>query len=100
MSCSDGIVIPKEHDIHYSEKVVRLPHSYQANDDRKAIADARMTRIAARLPETGIVFGCFNNNYKIVPAVFDCWTRILGRVEGSVLLLVGDNEDAASNIKG
>jgi predicted O-linked N-acetylglucosamine transferase (SPINDLY family) len=96
---ADNIVIPKEHEPHYSEKVVRLPHSYQANDNLKAISDVHMTRRAAGLPETGIVFCCFNNNYKIVPRVFDCWMRILKRVEGSVLWLLGDNEDAVSNIR-
>ncbi|HET7806356.1 MAG TPA: hypothetical protein VFL53_19125, partial [Pseudolabrys sp.] len=41
---------------------------------------------------------CFNNNYKIVPNVFDCWARILKRVDGSVLWLLKSNAVAASNL--
>ena len=37
-------------------------------------ADARRT---SGLPEEGFVFCCFNNNYKITPAVFDVWMRLL-----------------------
>jgi predicted O-linked N-acetylglucosamine transferase (SPINDLY family) len=45
------------------------------------------------------VFCCFNNTYKIAPDVFDCWMRILGQVEGSVLWLFQGNPDAAGNLK-
>src|SRR5258706_514493 len=60
---ADGIVIPKEHQSYYSEKVVRLPGSYQCNDSKRAIAQTASTRAEADLPEDGFVFCCFNNNY-------------------------------------
>jgi predicted O-linked N-acetylglucosamine transferase (SPINDLY family) len=44
------------------------------------------------------VFCCFNNNYKIVPSVFDCWMRILRRVEGSVLWLLENNKATTGNL--
>jgi tetratricopeptide (TPR) repeat protein len=40
---------------------------------------------AAGLPEQGFVFCSFNNNYKITPAVFDGWVRILQATPGSLL---------------
>ena len=43
------------------------------------------------MPRTGFVFCCFNNNYKITPATFDGWMRILKQVDGSVLWLLEDN---------
>jgi predicted O-linked N-acetylglucosamine transferase (SPINDLY family) len=56
-------------------------------------------RIEAGLPEHGFVFCSFNSVYKIMPAVFDSWMRILGRVPGSVLWLMGENEGAIANLR-
>ena len=62
---ADSVVIPDNQREHYSEKVIYLPGSYQANDHDKAIASVEMTREDAGLPTSGFVFCCFNNNYKI-----------------------------------
>ncbi len=96
---ADACVIPHGEDRHYVERIVRLPDSYQANDSRRAIAGETPSRAQAVLPESGFVFCCFNNNYKITPAVFDVWMRLLRAVEGSVLWLFADNADATSNLK-
>ena len=45
------------------------------------------------------MFCCFNNNWKITPAVFDVWMRLLQAVEGSVLWLLRDNESAETNLR-
>lgn len=95
----DGILIPEASRRHYAEKVAILPHSYQANDPKRSIADTSFSRSALGLPETGIVFCCFNNSFKILPATFDSWMRILTRVEGSVLWLFEDNSGAADNLR-
>ena len=79
---------------HYAEKVVVLPGSYQANDDTKAIGDAPSTREDMGLPPQGMVFACFNNNYKITPDVFEVWMRLLRRVPGSVLWLLRGSDAA------
>jgi len=76
-----------------------MPNSYQVNDDKRAVYDIEVDRPEAGLPATGFVFCCFNNNYKIEPGVFDCWMRILARLEGSVLWLLEDNTSAAENLK-
>lgn len=96
---ADATVIPGPERAWYDEKVVWLPHSYQVNDPTRAIADATPTREAVGLPAEGFVFCCFNNNYKIVPAVFDVWMRIVQRVPGSVLWLLEDNALAAANLR-
>ncbi len=74
---ADRHVIPEGHREFYKEKVVYLPNCYQANDSKKRIGDRNFTRSEFGLPEQGFVFCCFNNNYKILPHVFDCWMRIL-----------------------
>src|SRR5262249_47237130 len=64
---ADPTIIPEDHFAYYSEQVVWLPDSYQANDGKRAIADHRPTRAQCALPETAFVFCCFNNTYKITP---------------------------------
>lgn len=95
---ADTTIIPEADQRHYAEKIVYLP-SYQANDTKRRIADKTFTRAELGLPQTGFVFCCFNNNYKITPNTFDGWMRILKRVEGSVLWLIEDNAKAASNLR-
>jgi predicted O-linked N-acetylglucosamine transferase (SPINDLY family) len=95
---ADRYVIPENHRIFYTEKVVYLPHCYQANDNKKEISDHAHTRAEARLPEEAVVFCCFNNVYKITPERFDIWMRILRQVEGSVLWLL-DIETAIGNLR-
>jgi len=96
---ADQCVIPPGHEAFYAEKVVYLPDCYQANDEKKAIAARTPGRADYGLPRQGFVFCCFNNTYKITPDVFDCWMRILGRVEGSVLWLIDDNAAAVLNLR-
>jgi len=84
---ADEIVIPPDERAHYTENIVYLPECYQANDDQQAFADWPATRVDAGLPETGIVFSCFNETYKIDRVIFDVWMRILARVPDAVLWL-------------
>jgi predicted O-linked N-acetylglucosamine transferase (SPINDLY family) len=51
------------------------------------------------LPEQGFVFCAFNNTYKITPDMFDLWMRLLCKVEGSVLMLLGPNEAVRKNLQ-
>ena len=96
---ADQTVIPLTHQSYYTEKIVCLPNSYQANDRKRGVADRIFTRTEAGLPQDSFVFCCFNNNYKIKPDVFDSWMRILRQLDGSVLWLFEDNASAATNLK-
>jgi protein O-GlcNAc transferase len=96
---ADETVIPPGQEQYYCEKVVRLPDSYQSNDDKRAIAERMLSRAEVGLPRSGFVFCCFNNSYKITPAVFDVWLRLLKAVPGSVLWLLDDNPVATANLK-
>jgi predicted O-linked N-acetylglucosamine transferase (SPINDLY family) len=95
----DRFVIPPEHHEYFSEKVVCLPDSYQANDDQRRIAATTTTRDSAGLPSQGFVFCCFNNNFKLTPDLFDIWMRLLQQVDGSVLWLLEGNPAAARNLR-
>jgi protein O-GlcNAc transferase len=96
---ADDFVIPREKQNCYSERAVYLPDSFQANDDRRRINEKIPTRLEAGLPEFGFVFCSFNNSYKISPAIFDVWTRLLKAVAGSVLWLVADNVTVENNLR-
>jgi len=96
---ADGRLIPPELEAAYGEKVVRLPDSYQVNDRQRRIADRTPSRAEMGLPERGFVFCSFNNSYKIRPAVFDVWMRLMRQVEGSVLWLLQDNPAAVANLR-
>jgi predicted O-linked N-acetylglucosamine transferase (SPINDLY family) len=94
---ADETLIPKNNQKYYSEKIAFLPN-YQINDSRQTLPETVFTRQDLGLPETGFVFCCFNNTYKITPTSFDGWGRILEQVDGSVLLIYADNELAKINL--
>jgi predicted O-linked N-acetylglucosamine transferase (SPINDLY family) len=96
---ADKTLIPLDTQSSYTEKVVYLPNSYQVNDRKRAISEKQFTRQELGLPEDSFVFCCFNNNFKILPATFTSWMRILKSVEGSVLWLFQDNPWAVENLK-
>jgi protein O-GlcNAc transferase len=96
---ADRFVIPEADQSAYTEQVVYLPDTYWATDNRLAIGERVPSRAEVGLPETGFVFCCFNQNYKIAPPMFDVWMRLLQEVDGSVLWLVEDNADASRNLR-
>ena len=94
---ADAVVIPEHGKHHYSEKVVYLPDTYLASDDKRPIAPVP-SRAEAGLPEYGFVFCSFNQTYKFTPEMFAVWMRLLGAAEGSVLWLPEGNEAARRNL--
>jgi len=94
---ADQIMIPEKDQIYYAEKIVYLP-SFQVNDSTQSPPSTFLTRQDVGLPETGFVFCCFNNNFKITPTTFDSWGRILEKAKDSVLLIYTDNESAQINL--
>ncbi len=96
---ADHTVIPPAIRDTYSESVAYLPHSYQVNDAKRKVAVTSYSRANLGLPADGFVFCCFNNAYKLNPEMFDCWVRILERVDGSVLWLLSNSPAAAANLR-
>ena len=96
---ADRTLVPEGSEHHYCEKIIFLPDSYQVNDSKRGIADRAFSREELGLPQSGVVFCCFNNSFKITPGTFDVWMRILRRVAGSVLWLFEPNSSAAENLR-
>ncbi|MVO18649.1 tetratricopeptide repeat protein [Parasedimentitalea huanghaiensis] len=95
----DHTVCPPGSERHYSEHLMRMPHSYQINDDQRQISDRQFTREACGLPKDAFVFCSFNNSYKITPREFDIWMRLLAQVDDSVLWLLRSNEWSQANLQ-
>ena len=95
---ADRFIIPPEYRQYYTEKVMWLPDCYQPNDRTRPQPEAP-TRTACNLPEKGFIFCCFNQTYKIIPAVFDVWCELLKKLSGSYLWLWVDEPVAETNLK-
>ncbi len=96
----DPVVTPFDDAPDFSETLVQLPWSYQSNDRSRIMAPAPM-RAELGLAEDAVVFCCFNNSYKVNPAVLDAWASILAAVPKGVLWLMvrSDRDPAASNLR-
>lgn len=96
---ADPVLIPDEMRSFYSEKVAYLPNSYQPNDRKRMISERIFTKQELGLPQDSFIFCCFNQNFKIVPEVFDAWMRILKQAPGSVLWLLAWSNAVSANLR-
>jgi protein O-GlcNAc transferase len=95
---ADEFAIPVAQRPHYAEQVAYLPECFQANDAQRVI-EHTLNRAQCGLPESAPVLCCFNNSYKLSPAVFEIWLRLLQTVPDSVLWLLGDVEPVQRNLR-
>jgi predicted O-linked N-acetylglucosamine transferase (SPINDLY family) len=111
---ADPITLPFDQQPFYTERIVHLPDCYQVNDRKRplpgplpnaspqageGVGAGPSARRSAGLPEHEFVFCCFNNSPKIAQPVFEVWIRLLNKVPGSVLWLLGDNAAAERNLR-
>jgi protein O-GlcNAc transferase len=96
---SDPVSSPPGSESQFTEKLIRLPHTYQINDRTRTLPRAALPRHTYGLPPEGFVFCAFNNGYKITPEMFAVWMRILKATEGSVLWLHQTHPDVTTNLK-
>jgi predicted O-linked N-acetylglucosamine transferase (SPINDLY family) len=84
---ADRFVLPASMQPHFTEKVVYLPRCYQSTDPGRAVG-MPPSRRACGLPDTGIVYACFNASYKFNPRSVTRMLQVLKAVPGSVLWLL------------
>ncbi len=94
---ADLFTVPNVHLPQFSEKVVRLPETYQVNAPRVP-SDRAMTRAEFGLPEDATVFCSFNDPRKIEREMVRTWSEILAKVPGSVMWLYVGNDLGEANI--
>ena len=96
---ADRTAVTPAGESYFSEKIIYMPDSHQVNDRKRRIADKVFTREELGLPAAGFVYCCFNTSYKISPATFAGWMRILKTVPGSVLLLLASQAATENNLR-
>jgi len=95
---ADPVTVPDGAEAFFTERVMRLPLTYQINDRQKTIGETQ-SRAAYGLPETGLVLASFNQTYKITPEVFDVWCSILKEKKDAVLWLLESNSYAPDALR-
>jgi protein O-GlcNAc transferase len=96
---SDHVIVPERLRPFYRENVVRLPDCCLPIDTSFTIAPEKPARADEGLPPDAFVFCCFNSIYKLLPAMFDVWMRLLHRVPDSVLWLRQFNDTIVGNLR-
>ena len=96
---ADPTLIPDEKQCYYSEKIAYLPITYMVNDASLILSEEPFSRKSVELPEKAFIFACFNASYKITPATFLGWMRILSAVDNSVLWISSMSQTAMNNLE-
>lgn len=84
---ADRQVLPAELRTHFSEHVAWLPRCFQPSDPGRLISEPP-SRQQCGLPESGTVYVCFNNSYKLDQRSRHRMFAILRAVPDSVLWLL------------
>lgn len=95
---ADPVLVPPALAGGFTERIARLPHSYQATDDGQPIDPAPVDRASAGLPPDAFVYGCFNVSAKFDRASFAAWMRVLRAVPRAVLWLLEPPEAARTRL--
>jgi predicted O-linked N-acetylglucosamine transferase (SPINDLY family) len=96
---TDRFSLPEHLQRFYTERPLYMPHMAFPSDTTRLPAGPPPSRAACGLPESGFVFCCFSNAYKILPDVFAVWMRLLHAVPGSVLWLLETSAEAKENLR-
>jgi hypothetical protein len=91
--------LPPELAPYFSEKFLHLNSCFIPADRSRYAGIPALSRQSQGLPEDAVVFGAFNNSYKITRAMTDIWFDILNEVPASVLWLVDDNPEATASLR-
>ena len=95
---ADNVVIPKDNQKFYSEKIIYLPNSYYPTYNGRSISKKMFHRKSVGIEEDAFVFCSFNNSYKISSKEFNIWMRLLDKCKGSYLLLLVNDEETKKNL--
>ncbi len=92
---ADEISVPPEHDLHFTEKVWRLPGCFLSYDYNLSEMPAI---VQPPCIERGYVtFGCFGSGGKIGLQLIQLWAKVLHRVPGSRMFIRNNQLTATDN---
>lgn len=95
---ADKILIKKEEEKFYTEKVIRMPRTLQPTDDTLIPSGKIFKRSDLGINENCFVFSCFAVNRKIQPLEFNLWMNLLSEKQDSVIWFIYNNELAKNNL--
>lgn len=95
----DLLTINDKNIAYFSEKIIYLPNQFQVNPSFRPVSKKKISKASLGLPKDSFVFCCFNNTWKITPAVFRQWMRILQRTPKSILWLYANTPLSATNLQ-
>lgn len=96
---TDPFMTPPGFDRFYTEKLLRLPETFQVIDTQRQASSAPASRAAHQLPEDAFVFCNFSQSFKIQPEVFSAWVAIVRGVPDAVLWLAQGPAGFESNLR-
>ena len=93
----DPVITPLSAQDDYSETLALLPHCYMPYGDWRILGPCP-DKASVGLPQDGLVFAGFHAGYKLTPATFALWARLLREVPDSVLWLLDPGEGARTQL--
>jgi predicted O-linked N-acetylglucosamine transferase (SPINDLY family) len=95
---ADAEVVPYGAEVHFHERVWRLPRCYYVNDKRRGAPRASSRRDSG-LPEDALVLACLNQTYKLRRSFFSVWMEALRSQPDAVLWLLAGHPGAQANLR-
>lgn len=95
---ADKYLIPNEYQKFYFEKIIYMPSTYQPFSKIEINLEKKNLRKEFNLPDSGIIYACLNNSYKITPQMFNCWMRILKKTKNSYMIFLESNSYVKENL--
>ncbi|MGJ7529351.1 tetratricopeptide repeat protein [Variovorax sp. GB1P17] len=96
---SDNFLSPPGTEDCYTEKLLRLPETFQVIDTKRPVNPHKATRAGHGLPEDAFVLCNFSQSFKIQPETFDAWVRIVQGIPDSVLWLAQGPNGFEQNLR-
>jgi len=96
---SDNFLSPPGTEACYSEKLLRLPETFQVIDSQRPTSSRKATRADHGLPDDAFVLCNFSQSFKIQPEMFAAWVRIVQRIPNAVLWLAQGPSGFEDNLR-
>ncbi|MDZ4739203.1 MAG: tetratricopeptide repeat protein [Alphaproteobacteria bacterium] len=96
---ADHQIVPAGDDAFFDEAIVRLPDTYQSNDNTRPIPTTAKTRADYGLEQQAFVFCAFMQTLKLGPALFDVYMDILRDTPASVLWLLEERQGVSATLR-
>ena len=96
---ADSYVLPEKNEKYYSEKIIRIEKTYQANDHLNEDWPELVHRRSYGFSEEAFILGMFNNANKVTEEAWQVWMQIMSSIPRSVLWMLVPNQVAQNNLK-